>query len=235
MTTLALAAEAWESAVRTGEHRVRGEAYRHLVRARRMAVGEAVRLTDAQGQARWSEFARVDRQEAVLWLQGPAPAREPSRWVEIAVAMPKPERAAWLVEKTAELGVRRLRFIACERAPRAPGSAALERLRRVARAALEQSEGSFLMEIPAPLPWGEAIGLPRLDCEAVLDPSGDSEAAPFLAPGPARLWIGPEGGWTAGELEAIRERGAASVNLGPRILRIETAAVVAVARALALV
>jgi 16S rRNA (uracil1498-N3)-methyltransferase len=235
MTTLHLEAHEWDSAASAAEHRIGGAAYRHLIRARRLALGEAVRLTDGLGQARWSELARADRREGVLRLLGPAPTREPNRWVEVLVAMPKPERAAWLVEKTAELGVRRLRFVACARAPRSPGAAALARWRRIARAALEQSEGSFLMELPAPTAWGAALGLPRLDCEVVLDPAGAARAPGLDTPGAARLWVGPEGGWTVEELEAIRARGAASLNLGPRILRVETAAIVAAARALAAV
>src|SRR6185503_18322696 len=62
-------------------------------------------------------------------------------------AAPRPSRASWLVEKGTELGVRAFRFLDCERSARPLDSAALDRLGRVARAAVEQCGRSWLPEV----------------------------------------------------------------------------------------
>jgi 16S rRNA (uracil1498-N3)-methyltransferase len=154
ITLLVLPAE-----LAAGEVEVAGDAYRHLFRARRLAAGERVRVTDGAGRARWGEVARVERARATLVLGGAAPANEPPLRLELLVATLRPERAAWLVEKATELGVAAVRFVHSERAPREPGAGALDRLRRVAAAALEQSHGSLLPELSGAHPWAEVPAL----------------------------------------------------------------------------
>src|SRR5258705_9185046 len=102
---------------------VRGERYRHLFRARRAEVGEEVRAVEGAGAARAGFVESAGKTHGTLLLGDPAPANDPPRWVELWVAPPKPERAAWLVEKASELGVGALRFVATARAPRDYGAA----------------------------------------------------------------------------------------------------------------
>jgi 16S rRNA (uracil1498-N3)-methyltransferase len=207
---------------------VGGDAYRHLFRARRLAAGERVRVTDGEGRARWAEVARVERSRAILALGAAARANESPLRLELLVATLRPERAAWLVEKATELGVAAVRFLHSERAPRALGAGALDRLRRVAAAALEQSHGSRLPELSGAHPWEEVPGLGGgkrwvLDTEA---PPAPPMALLSCEPGPrAALLVGPEGGWTPAERAALSAAGWRSAGLGPRTLRIETAAI----------
>jgi 16S rRNA (uracil1498-N3)-methyltransferase len=219
-----------------GELRIEGEAYKHLFRARRLAVGDRLRAVDGRGGARWAEVARIDRSSAVLALGEPAPANEPAVRLNLLVPTLRPERASWMVEKVTELGVRAIRFLHTERAPRHFGEGTLDRLRRVAAAALEQCHGALLPEITGPHGWPE---LPRLAGNAgsrwVLDPGGES----FRSVGSVRpvgstatLLVGPEGGWSDAELAGLRADGWKAVGLGPRVLRIETAAVVGAAAVL---
>lgn len=201
---------------------IEGEVHRHLFRARRMGGEEVLRVVDGAGRARWASLESVGRHAAVASLGGTAPSGDPPRAVELLTALPKPDRAAWLVEKCTELGVTSIAFVAFERSPRELPESALERLRRVAVAALEQSHGARLPVLRGLVPWEQAL-------------AEGSESALLLDPSTAerqdlktcrRLWVGPEGGLTAAEGAAVRDRGLPSLSLGPRILRVETAAVV---------
>lgn len=215
------------------ELRVEGEPYKHLFRARRLAVGDRVRVVDGRGTARWAEVARIDRSTADLTLGKPAPANEPAVHLTLLVPTLRPERASWMVEKLTELGVRTLRFLHTERAPRHFGEGTLGRLRRVAAAALEQCHGAQLPEITGPHDWRD---LYRLAGDAELRWVLDTEAAeaggwgsPHLSTTTCALLIGPEGGWSPRERDELRGAGWRAVGLGPRVLRIETAAVVGAA------
>jgi len=221
----ALAAEEW---------RIEGRAYHHLFRVRRLAAGDLLRLADGAGRARFAEVAAISRSEAVARLGAEAPANEPELEVELWVAPPKPERAAWLVEKATEIGVVSLRFVATERAARPLPPASLERLRRVAVGAVEQCGRARVPELVAE-PGIEAL-LPRPAGGGglvLLDASGDPPAPPGVASGRLAVAVGPEGGWSSGERERLGRVSRATWSLGARVLRVETAAIVAAGMLLA--
>lgn len=208
---------------------VTGDAYKHLFRARRLEREARLRLVDGEGRARWAEVAAIDRARAELRLLDAAPAADPARRVELLVATPRPERAAWLVEKASELGVAAVRFLASERSVRGVDAKGLLRLRRVAGAALEQCGGARLPELSGPHPLaGVASLVPGEATLLLLDPWAGT-AMP-VADGPSvAVLVGPEGGWSGEEREALASAGAQPVRLGERVLRVETAAIAAAA------
>jgi 16S rRNA (uracil1498-N3)-methyltransferase len=208
--------------------RLEGERYRHLFRARRLPVGAALRLVDGEGRARAASVVAVDRRGAELRLGAPAPPHDPARRVTLLVATPRPERAAWLVEKATELGVSAVRFVAAERAVRAVGERDLQRLRRVAAAALEQCGGARLPELSGTHDLDELPALLAGQAAASLDP-GAAVTLAELAPAVSTLLVGPEGGWSAEELARFAAQGVPGARLGERVLRVETAAVAAAA------
>ena len=213
----------------SGEVTVEGETYRHLFRARRVPVGAGVRVVDGRGHARWGEVARVDRSSARVALGDPAPTNEPSFRLDLLVPTFRPERASWLVEKATEIGVSAIRFLNSERAPRTFGDGTIERMRRVAVSAVEQCHRSLVPEITGPDAW-EDIGRLAAGAEErwFLDPQGASgDWGPLADSGV--LLVGPEGGWAPEEREQVLAEGWRPVGLGPRILRIESAALVGVA------
>jgi 16S rRNA (uracil1498-N3)-methyltransferase len=139
----------------------------------------------------------------------------------MAVAPPRAaERQRFLVEKLAELGVAELRWLATihvsGRVPRR------ERAQAWAVAALEQSRGVYLMEINAEDVPPADLMPPLL----VADPGGrplSRAFSPRSGTVTVTVAVGPEGGFSADELPGHAE----PLSLGPRILRVETAAVVA--------
>lgn len=215
------------------ELEVAGDRFRHLFRARRLAPGERLRVVDGAGRARRGDVVALERGRAVIRLAAAESVPGPARPVELLVAPPRPPRATWLVEKATELGVTAVRFLGSERAPRSFGRATLGRLRRVAAAALEQSQQARLPELSGVHEWREL--------EAILAPSAERRrlergaAGWSLVAGAGRLAVvvGPEGGWTAAEVAALDELGCQATALGPSVLRVETAAVVAAGLALA--
>ncbi|HSL84322.1 MAG TPA: RsmE family RNA methyltransferase [Thermoanaerobaculia bacterium] len=229
-TTLILDPQACAGA----ETAVEGDAYRHLFRARRLGVGDRLRVVDGAGAARWAEVAAVDRRSGRLRLGDPAPSGEAAYRLELLVATPKKERAAWLVEKVTELGAAAVRFVASERSPRSLGAGSLDRLRRVAAAAVEQCGRSRVPEVTGVHAWEEVPGLLEgvperwfLHLEAENAQEERATLRPGNPAGAGAVLIGPEGGWSEAEAEDLPRLGCRPVHLGERVLRVETAALVA--------
>jgi 16S rRNA (uracil1498-N3)-methyltransferase len=212
---------------------VEGDSYRHLFRARRLRAGDRLRVVDGEGRARWATIEHVGRHAAAVLLAEPAAPNEPRLRLDLLVTTLRNERAAWLVEKATELGCAAVRFLNTERAPRSFGEGTVARLRRVAAAAVEQCHRARCPEITGPHPFPE---IARLAAGAahrwLLDPATiDPLPAPRGEADPAMesLLVGPEGGWSPAELETLHAAGWLPRSLGPRILRIETAALAAAA------
>jgi 16S rRNA (uracil1498-N3)-methyltransferase len=147
-----------------------------------------------------------------------------------------------LVEKLTELGATTLVPLVTEHGVAQPSDAALERLRRAVIEASKQCGRNRLMTIHEPQRWHEWISASSLAGEPrcleplrlIAHPGGkpiDEYSSRFGSP--VQLTIGPEGGFSELELAAATAAGWQSVDLGPRILRVETAAI-ALAAAVAL-
>lgn len=208
-----------------------GDAYRHLFRARRVARGAEIRVVDGAGRARLAMVDHVERRKATLRLGASTHSHEPQRQLHLIVAALRSERASWLVEKTTELGVTSIHFVRSDRTPRQYGDGFLDRLRRVAAAAVVQCHRALVPEITGVHEWLDVEDLLRR-CAAVhrliLDPQAST---PFTAGAEdAVALIGPEGGWSPEELSQLTEWGCQGVGLGERVLRVETAAVAIAAR-----
>lgn len=183
----------------------------HLDKVLRIGGGSrTVTYTDGRGRVGRGEYraGEVARGEE-------STVGRPSA-LSMAVAPPASrDRCRFLVEKVAELGVARLRWLRTRHGEGKPPS--LERVRSWAVGALEQSRGAWLTETEA-----EMVGLGDLERPlAVAAPGGDTEPIEFRT-----IAIGPEGGWDPAELPSD----AGLVDLGLTILRVETAAIVAAAR-----
>ena len=130
-----------------------------------------------------------------------------------------------MAQKLTEVGVARICLVHCARSVvKWDGDRAerqLGRLRRVVREAAMQSRRVWLPDVVAPVPFAQVIAVEGV---AVADPSGVPLAADPVSGVPTTIVIGPEGGFSPEELDASPR----VVRLGEQILRVETAAMVAV-------
>lgn len=208
-----------------------GDGYRHLFRARRLARGAEIRVVDGTGRARLAVVDQVERRRATLRLGDATDSHEPSRRLHLIVAALRSERASWLVEKTTELGVASIHFVRSDRTPRQYGEGMLDRLRRVAAAAVVQCHRALVPEITGVHEWSDIDDLLQR-CGATHRLILDTETSTPLVPSPedATALIGPEGGWSPKELQQLRQLDCRGVGFGDRVLRVETAAVAMAAR-----
>ena len=156
--------------------------------------------------------------------------------ITLLLAVFKFDRMEWAIEKCTELGVSWIVPVIARRTDAhlaAASAKRVERWRRVARQAAEQSRRSVPPEIAAPIHLAETLNLPAalkivlaeseertLIRDVMKPPSSDNGVA---------LAVGPEGGWTGDELQSFRQAGWVSASLGNTILRAETAAIAATA------
>jgi len=210
----------------------------HLSRVMRAAPGTEVVLFDDGGAEFMAIVEAVRRGEIELSVTERIEAdRELSREVVLAVALPKGERQRWLVEKLVELGCRRLVLLSTERGVARPSSSSVERLARTVIEAAKQCGRNRLMEIAGPLEWADYVAASDAnDGRFVAHPASAGGAAAvstselanhprFAGLDPVHLAIGPEGGFTLDEINTATGAGWELVDFGPRILRVETAAV----------
>ena len=149
--------------------------------------------------------------------------------LEFFVALRKPERASWLVEKLTEMGVRRLCWVMSERAPREAGEVSWSVIAESRSPPSNRAAARGFPESRVRCPGSRLSTRVRRARWCSIRPGSTEPPAPRVL----RAWIGPEGGFTTVELADLESRGSRAFSLGPRILRIETAAVAAAARLLA--
>jgi len=206
----------------------------HLAHVMRAAVGDEITLFDGSGREFRARIERVGRSEIeASILETLAVDRELTVRVTLAVALPKGDRQAWLVEKAVELGVTRLIPLQTMRGVAQPVDKALERLRRGVIEAAKQCGRNRLLEIAPSQSWTELVGsTPRNIWRGFAHPGGQIRLGSIAASSTAGpriddciLGIGPEGGFTDEEVATAQAAGWHSIDLGSRILRVETAAI----------
>ena len=206
----------------------------HLIRVLRARVGQECDIATGtvvrRGRILSISDSRVDFE---LGEEVTAPAHAN---ITVLLAVFKFDRMEWAIEKCTELGIGQIVPVIARRTDAHLASASVkrvERWRRIARQAAEQSRRTAPTEIADPIKVPEAASLRAALCivlaeserqatlREVLSTNGDADEI--------LLAIGPEGGWTEEELELFHKKGWVSASLGHTILRAETAAIAAVA------
>ncbi len=219
------------------------------VRVLRLAAGDRCIGLDGQGHAWPLRIERIEGRRIELApvpeepLSDPEPGTEGSSlpWIELAIAWPRKNRCEGMIGSLVQLGAAAIlpleaRFRGPEPCPAEPP----ERWAKIAREACKQSGRTWLPRFERKHTPEEACLRPK-GALALLDPQGGMSFDTWLrsllpAPigigskeRPIAIVIGPEGGFSPSEREAFLAAGASPVRLGPHVLRIETAAVAAMA------
>jgi 16S rRNA (uracil1498-N3)-methyltransferase len=202
------------------------------LRSLRLRPGEEVILSDGKGALARGRLEGERDGLAVFEVDSVSRVARATPTVQVALAPPKGDRLSWAVQKLGEIGVDEVQLIGSERSVRI--QPALPRLRAVAREAAMQSRRPFVMRVESGGSFPDALE-PGGSTVVVLWEGADARLDNLLPrlPDSIRLVVGPEGGFSEGEVEAARTAGASLASLGPGILRTETAAVVGAALVLA--
>jgi 16S rRNA (uracil1498-N3)-methyltransferase len=211
------------------------EEARHLTQVLRLAIGDEVLVFDGRGQQRVARVEIAGKHRAEVRIgQAAAAAAEPRVRVTLAAALLKADKFDEVVRDATMMGAYAVQPLVTDRtevpAARAGSTARTDRWRRVALSAVKQSGRAFLPAVLEPLRFGAALtALPR-PLVVLAEPSlaiGRLELPP--PPPEAAVLVGPEGGWTTAERDALAGSGAAFLQLGERTLRADAAPLVAMA------
>ena len=222
--------------VRNGQAEITGDDAAHLTRVLRVEVGQRYEISD-NVNVYLAEIESARKSEVVFKTIAKLPAPEAGAHLIVCAAIIKFDRFEWMIEKATELGVAEIIPVICMRTERDLDKAAFKRVERWRRLALEasqQSRRAHLPEIHDPWTFDQAV---KLDCphRFVLDeePGGASFtralATEHKLTAKVAILIGPEGGWTAEERQHFIHSAWTCVSMGPQILRAETAAIAALA------
>jgi len=204
---------------------VTGEEFHHSIRVVRLRAGEEVELFDRQGHAARGVVVSIDRDRAVIAAGETLPSRESPLAMHLAMAVIQLEKFELVLQKATELGARSIVPLITERVELRPErySGKSERWERIVFEAVKQCGRTRVPPIEAPVHFGEVLA--RGGAKILFD--ADAEPTTLHSLDEVTLLIGPEGGWSEDEIQLARDRGAFFHRLGPRRLRAETAAIVA--------
>jgi 16S rRNA (uracil1498-N3)-methyltransferase len=212
----------------------------HLATVCRLRVGDEVFLFNGDGREYSARVSHVARREVALEIHG---ARQPEREMpfslEVAAPLPKGDRSQFLVEKLTEIGVSKFVPLTTERSVVHPREGKREKLHRYVIEASKQCGRNVLMDIDEVIPWTRYVPTAAHGLRLLAHPD---PARPYLAEvlkgwdglGGIRIAVGPEGGLSDAEVALAVQHGWQGIDLGPRILRVETAAIVLAAQVIIL-
>jgi 16S rRNA (uracil1498-N3)-methyltransferase len=207
----------------------------HLRTVCRLRPGDQVCLFNGDGREYLAHVTSMQRRGVGLEVTGvAAPCRELGFRLVVAAPLPRGDRSQFLLEKLTELGVAHFVPLETERSVVHTHDAKVEKLQRYVVEASKQCGRNVLLRVEPPAPWQEYSRRSELPPRRLLgDPRGTSlrERAEPPRVVDTAIAVGPEGGFTPGEVEGGRAAGWQAVSLGPRVLRVETAAIVLAALA----
>ena len=210
-------------------------ATKHVLTVLRLKVGAPLTLFDGSGFEFTGHLEQADKKHAWVRLtQMHGPVVESPLHVTLAQGVSRGERMDYTVQKAVELGVATIVPVLTERSvvklDKDGGEKKRLHWQAVAISACEQSGRVKVPEVRAPVSLPQFLAdKPQVDLKLLLDPEGGVTAGVLPRPAGAKamLLVGPEGGLSADEIALAARVGFQGLKLGPRILRTETAALVA--------
>lgn len=214
-----------------GQHDLPEAQAHYIGRVLRHAAGDAVQLFDGSGQEYLGELIEVGKKSVRVELrEALAGMAESPLSVHLGQGLSRGERMDWAIQKATELGASQISPIVSARCEvRLKDERADKRMahwRQIAISACEQCGRSSLPQINPPLTLEHWLEQVEADLKLVLHPVAEPWAS-HPQPASLAMLIGPEGGLSEDEVQQAMGRGFHAARLGPRVLRTETAPVVA--------
>ena len=205
------------------------EETRHVA-AQRLRVGDPISLFDGRGHGAHARVASIDSRGREVRVEIAERFEAPALAYRLALycALPKGERLATLLDMATQLGVTHFTPLVCEHSVVQPGGNWHARAERICIEACKQSRRLHLPVLDTPQDFAVALAAARAatPCLWFAHPGAAATARSDDIPSEGlAIFVGPEGGFTDVEATTADRAGAIRVDLGPRLLRIETAAV----------
>jgi 16S rRNA (uracil1498-N3)-methyltransferase len=202
------------------------------VRVLRLREGDAVVLFDGNGGETPATLSSIGKREVeVTTTDHVAIEREATRAMTLYAALIANDRMDWMIQKAVELGVVAIQPLLSERSQRIPGDEGkrLEHWRAIAIAASEQCGRNRIAALSTPIKLQMAIEATQGEASRnlLLDADASTETPP--AGDACNIFVGPEGGFSASERDALLQHCRNRLRIGATVLRAETAAVAALA------
>jgi len=219
--------------VRNGHAAIEGEDARHLTRVLRVEPGQRYEISDNRN-VYLAEIVTAHKESVIFQTLEQLGAPELPVRIVLCAALIKFDHFEWIVEKATELGVAEIIPVEAARSDKGLDRAAVKRVdrwRKIALEASQQSRRARLPEVSEPVSFAEALAR-QADHRFALDEEPGGVALAHAIPSgvaSVALLTGAEGGWTDAERAAFAPAGWTRATLGPLILRAETAAIAALA------
>jgi 16S rRNA (uracil1498-N3)-methyltransferase len=222
--------------VRSGRAEISGDDARHLTRVLRVEAGQRYEISD-NSNVYLAEVETARKEHVAFRTLEKLAAPKPTVRLILCAALIKFDHFEWMIEKATELGVSEIVPVETIRSERGLERAAhkrIERWRRIALEASQQSRRAFLPEVSEPESLGDLLARAATyrfafdedPATRLLNPALPAVRDPTDT---VAILIGPEGGWTNDERTEFTATGWIPVSLGPLVLRAETAALAALA------
>ncbi|AUS09474.1 16S rRNA (uracil(1498)-N(3))-methyltransferase [Laceyella sacchari] len=215
--------------------RLVGDDVHHIKNVMRNKPGDRIICCAGQGLDYLAEIESIDGDQIIARIVERTPSRgEPRTKVLIAQSLPKGDKLEWILQKGTELGASAFLPFSSERSivkidARKIGKKR-ERWERIVKEAAEQAHRGKLPTVATPMSWKALLQeIGKRECAWIAYEKGGLPLAEAMASAKDEilLIVGPEGGFTESEIEEAREAGAVPISLGSRILRTETAPLMA--------
>lgn len=214
-----------------GEHELPEAQAHYIGRVLRMAEGDALQVFDGSGHEFRGTLLEVGKKRVRVQLEETLPGQiESPLRIHLGQGLSRGERMDWAIQKATELGVTEITPIVSERCEvRLKDERAEKRQahwQQIAISACEQCGRSVVPVIHSPMPLGEWLKRSDAELKLVLHPVAEPLTS-HSKPTTLAFLIGPEGGLNDAEVDQAQNAGFHAARLGPRVLRTETAPVVA--------
>ncbi len=214
---------------------ITGDPFHHLRNVLRLKPGAQLMLLDGQGLCCEVRLEHLEADQGIAHVLRRWQEKDAALPITLLQALPKGDKFDLILQKGTELGISCFQPIETSHAvpnlDAARRNKRRQRWQRIASEAARQSRRFTLPEVRLLQPLNAILAETSDDLKLVLWEAGRlplRDALPPVPPKGVSLLVGPEGGFSAAEIEAIKRAGFQPVHLGPRILRTETAALASV-------